>query len=276
MTSFLIGKQVIFKSNDFFLAYTGYDADVTIMDYTFQNRQTSAISPGANMHRKKIFFPFFLALGVFLCINGSVVSADKYSIELEKGKQKELEAAIQKMTDKLSIKVKTTFESEGFDTIYKTPFFSPFKFKGYIGNYQSGTIMRFESPGLSRSLSEILLTELKGPQKSFNVEYKKKSYILGHLLNLALPSAGFIYTHSSSPLGVKSKLMAGILLFIADAGLFTLGSTGFFTHSFDPFGTGLVSTLSLSLGFRVITAIPMQLRLYAHNKVVGLGYHFSF
>lgn len=176
----------------------------------------------------------------------------------------------------------------GFNYRYKNPLFNLYGFDLYIGDYGKGSLIRIESLDKTNlSLQDIFMREsfsfgkknTQTPEqisKLFPYSHHKKSLFLGYLLTLTLPAAGSLYTNLDSAFSSQGSWLYSLLYLGIDGLLLWTGGTTFFTHSFDPFQSGLASTLILMGSYRVGHLIFNHISITANNRLVQLGYTFQF
>ena len=113
--------------------------------------------------------------------------------------------------------------------------------------------------------------------KPFANSYSTKSIILADFLTLVSPSAGILYTNLGSPFAKRSSTYLKALIYLGVDGIaFWLGSKTFFTHGIDPFDRGKIATAIMMGGHRLFHIVPITMQIMAHNRLVSLGYTFSF
>lgn len=177
--------------------------------------------------------------------------------------------------DKMGGSYKEVDKTIGFDFRLSSKLFSPLVFDLYITAYKSGSMIHVESPNrMADGILDMILIENKaGP---FANSYKSKSHVVGLALNWVAPSFGMIYTNINTPFArnYSAAYVAGYLGI--DLLLMGIGGSGFFQHSFDPFGEGLTETLILLGLHRLVQSYPVFTSISAQNRAVKLGYTFRY
>lgn len=209
------------------------------------------------------------------CLSGSAFAININTGEFPDKTPDEVNAIVIKALDKLDSGRVAREQTNGFTYRYTNPFINIYPFDIYIGEYKNGSMVRIESlDNTNNALLSVFTTEAYGTK--FPITHQPKSLIIGDLLTVVLPAAGHIYTTIDSPTNTSLSWLYSILYLGIDGGLLWMGGTSFFTHSFDPFQTGLISTLSLMGTYRAAHLILNHLSIMGHNRMIQLGYTFQF
>jgi len=211
----------------------------------------------------------------FICLSAPAFAVNINTGEFPGKTPAQVNEIILKTLDKLGSGHTAQEQTNGFLFRYTNPFFNIYPFDIFIGEYNDGTMVRIESiDNTNNALLSVFATEAYGTK--FNITHNAKSVILGDLLTVVLPAAGHLYSTIDSPFNSSLSWLFSLLYLGIDGGLLWMGGTSFFTHSFDPFHTGLVATLSLMGTYRVAHLLFNHLSITGHNRMIELGYTFQF
>ena len=230
------------------------------------------IGTNKNMKLYKSLLVMTLFIGAF---KAPVYSINAASGEFSDKSPAEVNTIVLKTLEKIGSKYHVLENTNGFVYRYTNPFMNLFPFDLYIGEYNKGSMVRIESID---NTNHALLDAIK--IESYNTKYpythSEKSLVLGHILTFVLPAAGNLYTTLDSPFNIKLSWLFSILYLGVDGALLYMGGTSFFTHAFDPFKTGLPTTIALLGTHRLAHMVFNHISIVAHNKMIGLGYTFQF
>ena len=212
---------------------------------------------------------------IFCCLSTSLFPLSINTGEFPDKTPEEVNTIVLKTLDKLGSNYKSQEKTNGFTFRYINPLFNLYAFDIYIGEYKKGSMVRIESiDNTNNALLNAITTEAYNT--TFPYTHHEKNIILGDVLSFVLPAAGNLYTNIDSPLDMKYSWLFSILYLGIDTGLFFVGSTTFFTHSIDPFKTGLIPTIALMGTYRVAFSLINHFSIVANNRMINLGYTFQF
>ncbi|MES0491605.1 MAG: hypothetical protein ABUK01_16535 [Leptospirales bacterium] len=216
-----------------------------------------------------------IALLLLSAFASTTVAQIKYSIEVEttpEETQKKIEETLKKFNTPFKLMDKTS----GFQYRTKTPFLNPFAMNIFVGEFNNKTVIRIDSPfyRTSRAFTDVLLQE--SGVSAFPVTYRPKSALLSIPLTLIAPSLGSWYTFAKSPLKPAKFWMSPFIYLGIDLVLLFIGGKTFFTHGFDPFDRGLISTVILLGTHRLFHMYLNISAVTAHNRLVKMGYTFQY
>ena len=195
--------------------------------------------------------------------------------DIENKNPDEVNEVVLKTLTKLGSGYHKETDTKGFSFHYTSPVLNLYPFDIYIGEYGGGSMIRIESiDKTNTALLDVFTSENTGIK--YQNTYQPKSLALEYALTFVLPAAGNLYTNIDSPFSLKFSWLFPILYLGIDAGLVWMGGTTFFTHAFDPFNTGLASTLILLGTHRIVHMVFNHISIVAQNRMIGLGYTFQF
>jgi len=211
----------------------------------------------------------------FFVINYSLLSTGA-SFELSGQKPSHVKSKIIDILKKVGSSSYEDQETKGFAYRLKSPIFNILSFDIFIGTYATNrTIVRVDSyDRMSYVLADVILQEMG--HKPFKNKYGTKSVFLADFLTILTPSFGHFYANIFTPISSSNFWLKSLMYLGIDGILLWVGGKTFFTHGFDPFKRGLISTSILLGGHRLIQLFPIHMQVSSHNRFVNLGYTFRF
>lgn len=212
---------------------------------------------------------------LFLCSSFSEVHAVGMSLQIPNKTPEQVRSLLEETLKKIRSPFRENQKTLGFAYRLQAKAPTAFWYNIFITNYDGGSLLRFDSyNNTSRALADVFATEHLGVK--YEKKYKKKSLTLSIFLTLIEPAFGLAYARIHNPLTSMPVWMSTTIALGVDIVLFFTGSTTFFTHKIDPFGKGLIAMSTLLAAHRLYHIIDLSISLTATNRLIKMGYTFSY